>query len=378
MASLYKRGKTWWGRVQRQGKEWRQSLKTTDKGVAEKRLREWIGQMDSVAWGDKPRVLFEDAVDAFVAEHLSTLKPAGARRYLSSLAALAGTFEGMYLDEITTASLTAFETSRRREGRRIPEAQIGRRKPAAISASTILRDLACLSSLFSFAQEREWCVGEGNPVPAFKKTRKRRGLKEGNAKTRWLRHEEEARLLGMVLEMEQRSESERMRKHYRNLHDAICLAIDTGLRGEELFSLRRDQIRNGRIVLTTGTKNSKAREVPLLDRSKAILNRPVEIVKLPGQEPFASPYVLTNPKTGTRYKSMLKGLKENLKRAGLDGAIWHDLRRTCGCRLLQDHHMSIERVSKWLGHSDIAVTQKSYAFLETEDLEKGIRRKDAV
>ena len=75
---------------------------------------------------------------------------------------------------------------------------------------------------------------------------------------------------------------------------------------------------------------------------------------------------------------MLKGLKENLSRAGLDEAIWHDLRRTCGCRLLQDHHMSIERVSRWLGHSDIAVTQKSYAFLETEDLEKGIRRDEAV
>ena len=35
--------------------------------------------------------------------------------------------------------------------------------------------------------------------------------------------------------------------------------------------------------------------------------------------------------------------------------IWHDLRCTCGCRLLQDHKMSMEEVSKWLGHSSVKV-----------------------
>jgi len=51
---------------------------------------------------------------------------------------------------------------------------------------------------------------------------------------------------------------------------------------------------------------------------------------------------------------------------------WHDLRRTCGCRLLQDHKMSMEAVSKWLGHSSIQVTEKAYAFLETRHLHEAV------
>ena len=47
---------------------------------------------------------------------------------------------------------------------------------------------------------------------------------------------------------------------------------------------------------------------------------------------------------------------------------WHDLRRTCGVRLLRDRRMSMEDVQLWLGHDDIRVTQESYAFLSEEDL----------
>ena len=49
---------------------------------------------------------------------------------------------------------------------------------------------------------------------------------------------------------------------------------------------------------------------------------------------------------------------------------WHDLRRTCGVRLLRDRRMSMEEVQLWLGHEDIQVTQDSYAFLEEEDLQE--------
>jgi len=52
---------------------------------------------------------------------------------------------------------------------------------------------------------------------------------------------------------------------------------------------------------------------------------------------------------------------------------WHDLRRTCGCRLLQDLKLSMEEVSKWLGHASIEQTEKAYAFLEVEHLREAVQ-----
>src|SRR5581483_6543371 len=73
-----------------------------------------------------------------------------------------------------------------------------------------------------------------------------------------------------------------------------------------------------------------------------------------------------------RYATLDKGLRAACRRAGVKDVRWHDLRRTCGCRLLQDHRMSMEEVSAWLGHSSIAVTEKIYAFLEIDHLERGV------
>jgi integrase len=70
---------------------------------------------------------------------------------------------------------------------------------------------------------------------------------------------------------------------------------------------------------------------------------------------------------------MNKGLAGAAKRAGIAPVTWHDLRRTCGCRRLQEDRLSMEEVSKWLGHSSIVVTEQTYAFLEDEHLQRAVR-----
>jgi len=62
MAGLYRRGesKIWWGRAQRQGREYRRSLKTADRALAERRFRQWLTDLDAIAWGEKPRRSFEE------------------------------------------------------------------------------------------------------------------------------------------------------------------------------------------------------------------------------------------------------------------------------------------------------------------------------
>src|SRR5690348_16469942 len=193
MASIYQRGRQWWGRFQRKGKTYRQPLKTAVESVARRRLGELIEQHDRVMWGDAPRRTFDDLALEFIDRHLPNIKPRSAKRYGLSIRAMTDHFEGLYLDEITSSRLADFVDKRREGGIRIPEKMIGRRAPKPITPAAIRRDLACLSSMFGCAIEWEWV--DHNPVPPFLKARKKRGLREGAPRTRWLPREEETALL---------------------------------------------------------------------------------------------------------------------------------------------------------------------------------------
>lgn len=331
MPSIYRRGEVYWARAQRQNRDYRRSLKTSNRKVAGERLREWLDELDAIAWGDKPRYTFDQAAARFIREHLTTLKPSAARRYGVSLKNLALHFGGKALDLIKKAELSEFETKRRGDG---------------VTAGTIRRDLACLSSLLTSAEDWEWIDDGANPVRAYMRRRAKRGvLKEAPPRTRYLSLGEETVLLQAATPA---------------VRSAIVLAIDTGLRREELFSLTWKQVDQDRRVITTTTrtKNNRLRMVPLPQRAAQIL------AQLPRR--LDCPYVLVNPDTGTRYVHQNLGMKAAARRAKILDLKWHDLRRTAGCRWLQRDGRSMQEVSTLLGHSSIAVTEQRYAFLEAE------------
>jgi integrase len=332
VSRIYRRGKTYWVRAQRDGRERRRSLKTTDRKVAERRARKWLDDLEAIAWGEKPPHSYADAEEKFIKEHLTAIKPRAAQRYDVSLKHLAEHFGDKTLDQITSAVLSEFENKRRMQG---------------VTSSTIRRDLACLSSLVTSCVDWEWM--DSNPVPAYVSRRTKRGLKEGAPRTRYLSEAEEVALLDAASP---------------EVWQAIILAIDTGLRREELFSLRWSQfdLDRGIINTTTKTKSGRARSVPLPDRSRAVLP----------DAPGGDDYVLINPETKKRYVQMNKGLKGAVRRAGIKHLQWHDLRRTAGCRWLQRDGKRIEEVSILLGHSSVQVTEQRYAFLDSEKVAASI------
>jgi integrase len=336
MAGVYRRGRIYWGRAQRQGREHRRSLQTAHRALAEKRLREWLGELEAVAWGDRPRRTWAAAEERFVREHLTMLKPSAATRYGVSLKNLAEHFGNKMLHEITSAELSAFETKRRTQG---------------VTASTIRRDLACLSSLLTSATDWEWIEDGKNSVPSYLRRRAKRGLKEAPARTRYLSEEEEVALLSAATPA---------------VRGAMTLAIDTGLRREELFSLQWHQVDlvRGLITTTTRTKSGRARKVPVPNRARTILGT------LPHY--LDTPFVLVNPDTHTRYVQMNKGLKAAMRLASIKDLRWHDLRRTAGCRWLQRDGRSMEEVSILLGHSSVTVTEQRYAFLEADAVAESV------
>jgi len=118
MARIFRRGRTYWCRAQRQNREFRRSLKTTDRAVAERRARAWLNELDAISWGEKPRHGYAEAEEKFIREHLTAIKPRAAQRYGVSLKHLSEHFGDKTLDQITSATLSDFETKRGCKGYR--------------------------------------------------------------------------------------------------------------------------------------------------------------------------------------------------------------------------------------------------------------------
>lgn len=348
MADIYLRGKTWWARVQKNGQDIRESLGTRSESVARQRLTVWLADLEAQAWGGKPRLTLNAVIAAFITDHGPSLRPSTLRRYGVSINWLNEHFKGFLLLDVKAKDLKDFETVRRTAG---------------ASAPTVRRDLACLSTIFGFAIENEWA--DINPVIPFLKQRAKRGLREAPPRTRYLNRAEEVRLLGSAVPY---------------VREAVLFAIYTGLRQEEQFSLTWAQIDLTRKQLTVSAETAKGKR----ERTVILLQPALDVLtRMPRH--LTSPYVfhhgaattkrgprraaaIARPERndGERFNHLDRGLRNAAARGKVRALRWHDLRRTHGCRLLQEEKWSLEMVRDQLGHRSVVQTERAYAFLEVE------------
>lgn len=356
MANIYWRNGWAWARATVKGVERREPLGTRSKAEAQEYFEQFLAKIAAERtskWARK-ETPFREAVRIFTDDHLPTLKPSSQTRYLQSLLILTPYFQDSTLQRISRADMTAFVAARRRKG---------------IKDSSIRRDLACLSSVFTIAADYELC--DANPVLPFLRAKKKaKQLLESDYRTRHLSHAEELALLRHARkEAEaQRPNSPRWSEKFMLLC-GIGLYIDIGLRAQELLQAEWSWIDLEAKEITVPAhvaKSGKARKIPLLDRALLILS---QIPRHPN-----SPYVLWRCKTGKRFKDVNKAIQRIARAAGVSDIHVHDLRRTCGCRLLQDWRMPMEKVSRWLGHASTEITERRYAFLKVENLQEAIGR----
>lgn len=324
--SVYRRGKTYWIRFQFAGQEHRRSARTASRSEAlayERELREQLGR---VARGGRQRRTYREAMERFLVEHCASLKPGARVRYVSSAKALHPIFKELYLDEIGRKQLAEFVQTRRGEG---------------VTSATIRRDLACLSSLFGRAIEWDWI--DGNPVHAFSK----RGLKEAAPRIRYLTREEFGRLYDAAA---------------LHLRPMLLIAVGTGMRLEEMLSLRWPQIDLARREITlTETKTGAPRVVPM---SAQIVGT---VESLPRH--IREPWVFWHD-DGKRYTTVKTAFLAACRRAGIKDFRFHDLRHTFASWAVQDG-IDLYRLSRLLGHKTLAMTQR-YAHLQTADLHEAV------
>jgi integrase len=142
------------------------------------------------------------------------------------------------------------------------------------------------------------------------------------------------------------------------LRAIVTVALLSGLRKQNVLRLRWEQI------------NFDSRTIELLkseNKGKKHIYKPISnslYRLLLSLNPKQSGYVFINPKTNKPYTDVKKSFKTALKKANIEGVIFHDLRRTFGTWLLKEG-VDIRTVQYLLDHEDISTTQR-YLSLSTE------------
>ncbi|MBI2504092.1 MAG: site-specific integrase, partial [Candidatus Latescibacteria bacterium] len=216
-----------------------------------------------------------------------------------------------------------------------------------VKDGTVNRDIACIKIIFRKAVE--WGKLEANPA------REITLFKEIPNPPRLLEQEEVARLIAEVPE---------------RLKALIACAVYAGLRREELFHLRWEDLnwKAGELNVISReehhTKNYESRRIPMNPALSEALRRHLHRLD--------SPYVFCN-KAGNPYDNIRKTLDSAAKRARIDDHLkLHQLRHAfCSHALMQG--IDPRTVQKWMGHRDLKTTL-GYAHVSPDHEKAAIQR----
>ena len=199
--------------------------------------------------------------------------------------------------------------------------------------ATVDRELSALRHLINLAERWNKFFGK-NPVSIAGL------LHPNNQKERTLTHEEQKRLLDSTNEY---------------LRPVIIFALNTGMRKSEILTLKWSNVDLKTRIITlekTNTKSKKLRGIPI----NTVVRKLMLELKLKGK---GSEYVFLSSK-GMPYKkedSLRQPFLGALRRAGIEGLRFHDLRHTAATRMIESG-ASIVAVSKILGHEDLKTTMR--------------------
>lgn len=234
------------------------------------------------------------------------------------------------------------------------EGWIARMRDADQAPATMRSKVSCLMTALKLVQPKGW-IKALPLVPPI-------GTPD-NARVRWLTADEESALIKAC--GCQRPVVEAV------MQDVIVFLVDTGARVGELLKVREDSLTEKgptTYVLFLDRKAGDDLRIPLTARARDAIKRLL-----------ASRY----------WMSRVRGTREHAKRfssaqnwvthrfaeirdhAGLSDVTAHTLRHTCASRLVQAG-VSIYKVQKFLGHSDIRMTER-YAHLAPSDLDDAAR-----
>jgi len=262
---------------------------------------------------------------------------------------------------------------------RLNELQIERWKAArmksGVSPATVKRELAELKAALSRAVK--WGYAPGNPAKGVT-------LKvDQHYRVRYLKASERKKLLKALSERDDEKRTKRdsgnrfrsergydlkpeIKVYSDYLTPMVLLAMQTGMRRSEVFSLTWENVRlKGTpqlTVLAAHAKSGKTRHIPLNKTAVGVLTTW-------GNQNAQTGLVFSGP-VGSQLKSIKTAWGKLIKDAKIKDFRFHDLRHDFASRLVMNG-VDLYRVKELLGHGSIEITQR-YAHLAPHTLAEAV------
>ncbi|HMV87167.1 MAG TPA: site-specific integrase [Blastocatellia bacterium] len=273
--------------------------------------------------GPVPR--FDAAMKEFLAwseiEHAD--KPETARRYRVSSRALLLYFGSSKIDRIDGAAVEEFKDARRVQKALPKKTKHKKPKPTQrIKPATVNRELACLKAMFYYFVRKKLLVE--NPVSDVKMLPEEREF--------------------YILTPEE--EQEYLAACSQPLRDIATLAIETGMRPEEIYGMRISDIRLAKNYYfnSEGKTPSARRRVPLTTRARQVVEDRLASVE--------GDYLFPGLVEDTHIVKANAAHQGALKRSGLPRFRIYDLRHTFATRFVEAGG-DLVTLAQILGHRDL-------------------------
>ena len=332
---LYKRGRVWWMCFTYGGRQYRRSCETRDRRLAEKIYHKVMTELIEGRYFERlpgERKTFRELMERYLKEHsLVTKTPKSSLRDKSLAHHLTRFFGNLTLSQIQPRLIADYKRLRREEG---------------AAPKTINNELVLMNHAFNLAM-KEWEWVKDNPVSRVRRERVH------NFRDRWLRPEEEERLLAASPPW---------------LQDIIICALNTGMRQGELLNLKWQDVDFLRKTIYIHEQKNKGKDIiPLNEDAFEILERRSRV------RPIRCEYVF-HSKRGTRMdpRNLLRAFYDSLKRAEIENFRFHDLRHTFATRLVHAgvDIYTVQRLMRW---KTISMAMR-YAHHYPESLRPGVER----
>ena len=269
--AVYRRGKIWWYSFEFQGRRIQESSGFTNRTAALRcEAKRKADLLDRRAGFTKAKLApkFEDYVEQFLAWSKEQHRPKTNDLHYWNCKTLKRFFSGKYLDEITTEMVEDFKTARKHESRK--NATDGR----LISGITVNRALETLKALYYQAERFGYAVK--NPVVGVSMFR------DPQDAMRVITFEEQAEYLSHASQP---------------LRDVAKVMLDTGMRPEEVFRIRAENIdfKQKTIFNPFGKTKAARRTIPMTDDVSSVLKfRIKKLEEEKKQTPFVFPALHKN------------------------------------------------------------------------------------
>lgn len=328
VGTIYKRGQTYWVQYYRNGKPYRESVRSKKAVDAKRLLKKREGE---IVDGKLPgiyfdRIRFDELAEDFLREYKVNQRKSLIRAQ-RSVRQLKKYFEGFKIPQITTPKIKEYIEARQNEG---------------AANATINRELSALKRMLN--------MGARQTPPKVDRLPFIPMLKENNARKGFFEH-------GDFLALRDALPS--------YLKKFVTFAYKTGWRLSEIANLTWNQVdlNQGIVRLDAGeTKNDEGRTIYLDEELKEIFIQAWQSRK---KGSIVLPYVFLNHKGDNKIKQFNKAWSTACEDAGIGKKLFHDFRRTAVRNMVRAGIP--ERVAMMVsGHKTRSIFERYNIFNDTD------------